>query len=273
MSIKKGILSFVCFLIITAILAACNSQPTSEPTSQSVARPMPTGKGVTWKLVVIGDSSLWGLGKAMAMQIEKDQGVKVELYDATPGGLSVGNVRKALEKGDSTYLSLTKLNDELKTAQYVIMFANPMDSMLPDKPIEFDACFFAEKPGDCGLDRFVNYISDLEFIWKKIIELRAGQPTILRAVDIYNPLVGSWIKNGVFNECTACWANMSTAARQAAGNLGIPFLSRFDAFNGRNHQEDPRQKGYILADGEHPTDLANEHTAKLLSAMGYMATN
>jgi len=62
---------------------------------------------------------------------------------------------------------------------------------------------------------------------------------------------------------------MSDAARLAAEPYGIPFLSRLDAFNGPDHDEDPREKGYIVSDGEHPSDLAAQYTAELLSQMGY----
>ena len=51
--------------------------------------------------------------------------------------------------------------------------------------------------------------------------------------------------------------------------FNIPFLSRYDAFNGPNHDEHPREKGYIRGDGEHPTELASEYTAKLLPDIGY----
>jgi hypothetical protein len=59
------------------------------------------------------------------------------------------------------------------------------------------------------------------------------------------------------------------AVRLAAEAYDIPFLSRYDAFNGANHNEDPREKGYIRSDGEHPSDLAGQYTAELLSQMGY----
>ena len=273
MFIKNTIRYFFCLFLVSMILSACSSQSSSvQNSSQPNSKPMPAGKGVTWHLVVIGDSSLWGLGKAMAKQIEADQGVKVEVYDAANGGLSAGSVRYALETGNSESYSLKGLMDALRDAEYVIMFVNPLDSMLPDKPLDLENCFSTNKATACGLDRFANYVNDLEFIWKKTIELRVGQPTILRATDIYNPILVYWQKYGTTKECTTCWENMSAAARQAAANLGIPFLSRYDDFNGSLHRDNPRQKGFIRDDGEHPTDLANEHTAQLLAAMGYNAT-
>ncbi|MCG7852772.1 MAG: hypothetical protein MIO92_09640, partial [Methanosarcinaceae archaeon] len=111
--------------------------------------------------------------------------------------------------------------------------------------------------------------ADLEVIWAEIFNLRNGQPIILRATDIYNPLVRPWTLKKVLEPCTACWEMMNNAAQLAAETYNIPFLSRHDAFNGVTHIEDPREKGYIDPDGEHPTDLMGQYTAELLSKMGY----
>jgi hypothetical protein len=51
--------------------------------------------------------------------------------------------------------------------------------------------------------------------------------------------------------------------------MGIPFISRYDAFNGPDHLEDPREKGFILEDGEHPTELAGFFTSELFSKIGF----
>jgi hypothetical protein len=82
-------------------------------------------------------------------------------------------------------------------------------------------------------------------------------------------MVSPWNENGVFEACTKCWENMSDAVRLAAEAYNIPFLSRLDAFNGLNHDEDPRIKGYIDPYGEHLSDLGAEYTAELLAHMGY----
>ena len=149
------------------------------------------------------------------------------------------------------------------------MFVNPVDSVDPEKPLNLDGCFISSAPSACDPASFEKWTTDLEAIWAEILELRAGQPTLLRATDIYNPLVSPWNAHGVFEACTECWENMSHAARLAAEAYGIPFLSRLDAFNGVNHDEDPRTKGYIRSDGEHPSDLGSQYTAELLSQMGY----
>ena len=151
----------------------------------------------------------------------------------------------------------------------VVMFVNPEMSVDPQNPLEMGGCFFYDLPESCGPETFGKYIRDLEAIWQEIFELRGDQPIILRATDLYNPLVGPWKERGVFEACTGCWENLSAANRQAAETFGIPFLSRLDAFNGLSQEQDPREKGFIMSDGEHPTALMGQYTAELLSEMGY----
>jgi hypothetical protein len=247
------------------LLAGCGPPATSPPAQPA----LPQGPDAEWNLVIIGDSSLWGLGDALASQIEDDVGVKVAVHDAAIGGLSAGRVLQALQTGDTPSLKLRQLPEQLREAEVVVMCVNPRDSVMPDNPMDFEACFDYRAPGRCPPDSFQKYIADLEAIWTEILELRAGQPTVLRATDLYNPVVAPWRERGVFEACTACWENFNDAVELAAEASNVPFLSRYDAFNGPNHDEDPREKGYIRSDGEHPTDLACQYTADLLSEMGY----
>jgi hypothetical protein len=233
---------------------------------------LPQGPDGEWQLVVIGDSSLWGLGEALVQQIETDMGVKVTLYDVSLSGLSAGRVLKVLEDGKDPDLKLKKLSGWLAEAEMVVMWTNPEDSSDPQYPFEIDGCFRSKPPGEYsaqGLDRFS---ADLAAIWARIFELRQGQPVILRGMDLYNPLVAPWQENGVFEACTECWEILSAAARRGSKMQGVPFLSRLDAFNGPAHDEDPRIKGLIREDGEHPTEAACRFMAQLLSEMGYEAT-
>jgi hypothetical protein len=231
---------------------------------------LPQGPDAVWDLVIIGDSSLWELGAAYASQIEQDVGVGVVLHDFTRGGLSAGEVLSTLRDGEEARRGrVADLAAALEDAEVVVMFVNPVDSIDPQNPNDLEQCFLARAPQSCGPDTFEKWTADLQAIWLEIFRLRDGQPVILRATDIYNPLVIPWSRRGVLQVCTECWENMSDAARLAAEAYGIPFLSRLDAFNGPNHDEDPRQKGYIVSDGAHPSELAAQFTAALLSEMGY----
>ena len=217
---------------------------------------------------------MWRLGDALASQIEEDVGVTVTLHDYANVGGSAGDILRALSAEGSPSLQLRTLPDVLREAEVVVMFVNPLDSIDPAAPHDLEACFLSKVPATCPPEAFRQYSEDLSKIWDGIAELRAGRPIILRAVDIYMPLVQLWTQKGVMAECTACWEAMNDAARLGAEASGVPFLSRYDLFNGPNHDQDPREAGYILPlpDGEHPTGLGGEVTAQALAEMGYAPT-
>jgi hypothetical protein len=161
------------------------------------------------------------------------------------------------------------LPDILRDAEIVVMFLNPEESVNQEHPLDLSGCFSYQPPGSCAPESFEQWTADLEAVWAEIFRLRNGEPIILRATDLYNPLVVPWTEHGVLEACTECWERQSDAARLAADSYGIPFLSRLDAFNGPSHMEDPRIQGYIDSDGEHPSELGAQFTAELLSEMGY----
>jgi hypothetical protein len=51
--------------------------------------------------------------------------------------------------------------------------------------------------------------------------------------------------------------------------LQIVFVSVYDAFNGIEHHEDPRAKGYIASDGMHTSEEGRQVIADLLRQVGY----
>ena len=244
-------------LVISAILVSCTSNQ------------LPQGQGAVWHLVVISDSTLGGVGQAYASLIEKDVSVQVELEDFALSELSAGAVLTVLQTGETSNWALQDLPDAVREAEIVVMFVNPLYSIDPQEPLDLNGCFVNLPPRSCTPASLERWTSDLKAIWAEIFKLRQGQLTILRATDIYNPSVSPWKKHDIFEACTECWENMSDATRLAAEAYGIPFISRLDAFNGPDHDEDPREKGYISSDGEHLSELGRQVTAELLSQMGY----
>jgi lysophospholipase L1-like esterase len=260
------------FLLVMLNGCAPAAMPTPLLPAAVSATPtdMPKGAGTEWHLVVISESSGWGLGEAFAKQIEKDTGVKVVVDDFAIGNLSAGAVLQALQTGKAATSRLEELPAAVKRADVVVMFGgNPMDSIDAQARKSIDSCFQGSAPAPCTSKAFEKYTADLEAIWAEIFELRAGQPTILRAIDVASPFVAGWKKSQVFDACTVCWECVSNAVRQAAEAYHIPFLSRYDAFNGEKHDLDPEQQGYIGGDGIHPNDLAQQRTAELLAKLGY----
>lgn len=255
---RKGGVAVLPALLLALLLAGC-----------AASAPLPSGAGAEWTVVVIGDSSLWEHGKAISSQVEQDLGVKVVLEDFALPALRASTVREVLETGKSENSRLEALPGALREAEVVVMFANPLGSMDPAYPNGLENCFYMTKPENCSSESFAKYTADLKAIWVEIIALRKGKETIFVATDIYNPLVSDWTEAGVLEDCTVCWEAMSAAAREAAEAHGIPFISRFDRFNGTAHSEDPLGKGLIRDDGEHPTELMGAEFARLLAERGY----
>lgn len=50
--------------------------------------------------------------------------------------------------------------------------------------------------------------------------------------------------------------------------VNVPFLSHYEALNGVDYDADLREKGFVVSDGEHPSELAGQFMAELLSKMG-----
>jgi hypothetical protein len=255
----------------TTVPTASLTAKLSTPLASRTPAKMPKGPGVEWHLVVVSESSGWGLGEAYASQIEKDVGVKVTVDDFAIGDLSAGDVLDQLQNGKSSVPELEGLPTALANADVVILFPSPMRSVDDDAFLNIQLCFGNAEgtPTPCSSKGFEKYTADLETIWGKVFEYRAGKPTILRALDYADPFVSRWNENQIFEACTTCWECGSAAARKAAEAFHIPFLSRYDVFNGPDHNLDLGQQEYLGGDGIHPNDAAQQRTAELLSKLGY----
>jgi len=265
-----------CILFSIIILAACAKSPqaplvVATPTVQStetIIVPTPTSE--PWHLLILSDSSGWGLGKAYAAQIEKNVESKVVLKDYAVPDLSIGEVINALKQEGSRY-DLSGLSAAISDADVIVLYGNPRDSVIPENPGDVEGCLYniGLPPKICNPASFEKYITDLKWVWGEIFRLRNGKPTILRAMDFPNPWIGTWYETDTYLACTRCWENGSNAVRLAAEAYHIPFLSRYDAYNGVNHDEDPVEKGYIRSDGNHPNTHGAQVIAELLAHMGY----
>ena len=106
-------------------------------------------------------------------------------------------------------------------------------------------------------------------VYEAIWEVRRGRPVVLRGHDIYNPWIAPWTELGIEPETTAFWEGQSQTIREAAESNAAVFVSFFDLFNGPNHDEDPREKGWIGEDGMHANEEGGAAGAQALAAVGF----
>lgn len=227
-----------------------------------------------WDLVYISDSTGWGVSQKLAEHIERDTGKTVHRHDYSIGGLSAIRVLEAL-RTDPESLSDAKLKPlqaDIAEAEMIVFFANPRG--VPAKGgvqggMEDCIAYGGDPPQDCTLQLYEPYIRNLEDIYEEMLALRDGEPTIIRAVDFYNPVISEHRERNTEIECTQCWETFSTAVRQAADAFNIPLISAYDALNGASHDEDPREKGYIGADGVHTSEEGTQVIADWIHEAGY----
>ena len=209
-----------------------------------------------WNLVVLGDSTSQGFGQYYAAAIEADLSVKVTLDDMWRGGLTTGQLLDDLRTFDV-------YRKAIKDAEVITFIANPTDHIGWAIVGEGDKY-------DCSPKALAGYKADLDAIIKEIFALRKGKPTLIRTYDFYNPTYSEWKKLGKYEEYKRCWEAMSVTIHQVAAEKKIPVAEVYAAFNGPNHDEDPKDQGYILPDGEHPSEAGAKVIAEAFRKLGYV---
>lgn len=217
-----------------------------------------------WDLVWFSDSGGFGVAELWAERIEEDLGVEVRVNDRSAGGLAATTVLDSIEDD-------SKLRELLAEAEVIVIYGNPRGSGYPD---EMETCVSTstaprDPPRRYSAEDFDPYRDVLTSIYEIVFDLRGGEPTIVRAIDLYNPVIADWRTAGIEDECTADWEMWARTIREAADEYRVPTASMFDAFNGPGHDEDPREKGFIGPDKEHTSDKGKAAMVEVLHGLGY----
>ncbi len=241
--------------------------------------PPPTAKPQSWSVVALGDSvgmSLPDCGGCTSFvdlwadQVSEQSGAEVVVAnEGIPGGEATDvlhqvtgdeEVRAALGAADVVVVTLgindspwNRLDDPCGAA--------------PDYPtIEWEAI-----TPSCT-SRVVNeYAAVLDQVLAELDALRAGEPTALRVVTVYDAVLGDDVDPGWDDPAAtapAVLANEQLAAVQcrvavAHGGLCVDVLH---AFNGADGHEPASE--LLAADHTHPSPAGHEAIATLLAAAG-----
>ena len=258
MKLYKNFIIMICAALSTLVLVACS-------------KPNPLDDLEVWDLVYISDSSGFGVPDKFAANIERDTGKQVNVHNWLKGGLSALRVLEQIH-AEPWYRNL---RDDITEAELIIFFANPRGDVEKGgiNIGGIETCMNARscrEPENCTPEYYESYMENLKKVYAEIFSLRAGQPTIIRAVDFYNPLISEHQDCGTETVCTQCWETFNTAVHQAAAAYQVPVVSVYDLYNGPNHDEDPRAKGYIGSDGMHTNETGQQAIADFLSQAGYI---
>lgn len=226
-----------------------------------------------WDLVYICDSTGFGVAEKYGENIERDTRKTVHVKNYATGNLSALRILNALRTEPEALFAKTfkSLRKDISGAEVIVFFANPRGD--PSKGgVEggMEHCIRTDQPpDDCTPELYEPYVENLNAIYEEILALRNGKPTIIRAVDFYNPLISVHREKNMETECTRCFETFNAEIGEVAEAFNIPLVSVYDAFNGPNHNEDPREKGYICIDGVHTSMKGRQVIADHLSKAGY----
>lgn len=245
---------------LVVVLAACGSDSPEVVGPEALA---PQDEAID--LVYFSDSGGWGVAERYGELASEAVGREVRVHDHATGGLAAVKVLEYVRG---------PLAEEVAEAEIVVVYGNPEGSGAELPEPDLTTCVSTssaerEPPLVPTAADWQAYRDVLDDIYAEIWSLRDGRPTVLRAVDLYNPVLSPWREAGIEPECTANWELWSSVEEEAALANGATFVSPYDVFNGAAHDEDPREKGWIGPDGEHTTDDGATAIAEALAAVGF----
>lgn len=250
-----------------AVVAATTPVP---GTPSPVASPAGSAAAAEpWDLVWFSDSSV-AIANPMAAQIEKALSVDVTVHDFW------GPATRGSAVFIADLIDVQAVKDALVGAEMIVLYANPGGTDAGDKLAE--ACASGDPtprdpPKVYTAADFAPFAERLQAIYDGILNMRLGRPVILRAVDLYVPVISGWRQARIEAACTASWEAWTGVAREVAAKYHVPMASMYDAFNGPKHDEDPVAKGYIGDDGVHPSDKGRAVQVDVIDALGYEPIN
>ncbi|MCX5973545.1 MAG: copper amine oxidase N-terminal domain-containing protein [Coprothermobacterota bacterium] len=221
---------------------------------------LPTITDTVWHYVVMGDSEAWGFHQYYATSIAKDLGSTVEVISRTDLGQDCVSQLKLVKTSTSWRADLAK-------AEIITFESNPTPYL---------GWYMVTGPGtgpdhekDFSDQAFAKYKADMSAIADEILTLRKGQPTLIRTQQFYCPIYSDYKKWGILEEIIPVWARINQILAEVATEHGFLSADIFSAFNGANHQEDPRDKGWIGGDGEHTSLEGQILIADVFRRLGY----
>jgi lysophospholipase L1-like esterase len=263
-------------LAVILVFSGCG-----DPDSQTspTPSPTPTAEHQPWSVVALGDSvgmtlpdcdGCTSFVELWADQVTAQSGTEVAVANhAIPGGEATDVLAQAT--GDD------EVREALRAADVVVVTLGINDSpwnrlddpcrAASDYPrIEWQAI-----TPSCTAKVVGEYADVLEQVLAEVDELRAGQPTALRVVTVYDAVLGDHVDPGwdaPAAEAPAVLANDRLAAAQCRvaevhGGICVDVLH---AFNGADGHQPAAE--LLAADHTHPSPAGHEAIAALLALAG-----
>ncbi len=243
--------------------------PTISPPTETPKTQQDLSTLGTWDVVVIGDSSLWGVGDAIAAHIEDDLGISVNVHDFVISNLTAKQALEAVStsKPDTPNARMQGWPEIIADAEFIILHPSPAESISAQNPGDWSCMYPPYYVENCALETFEQYQADLRAIIREIITLRQDKPTIIR-FGSYWGRPGNWLETDGDAVCMECLETDAKAVEAVAGEFGFPFATALDVLNGQNHDQEPDALGFIGEDGVHTSQSGAQEIADQIWDLG-----
>ncbi len=272
--------------------SAPSSSPTLELRTPTAAEsPTPPGADAPWLVVALGDSiasnspmvcpGCTGFVDRYAKDLERDTGHAVTVKNLATPMLDTQGLLDQLQQSESRRRAVAQASVIIVGIGF-----NDVPWLVSDDPCDGSASWDDLESVEAAAAKFTTQCVTaaaeilrprLDAVYAQIVALRAGQPTILLALNRYDDAIG-WCEHRscpwgsttptVFVTATRltvdAWDGLICGAAEANG---FTCVDVYHAFNGPDGA-DPA--GDLLAsDYTHPSQLGNDRIADLLVAEGY----
>jgi lysophospholipase L1-like esterase len=272
---KLYLLAVIVGLIVTACAPASSAAPTVTsipatviPANTAIPNPMP------WSLVAVGDSipfnssedcpGCTGFVDRYAEAITAASGHPVKVQNLSQHtGLQTDSLLEELKTD-------VQRRDALANADIIIVSIGHNDTAWNrdddpcDGPNNEDWSKYNEA---CAAAAAEIFRPKMESLYAQIVALRAGKPTIFRAVNVYNDWIGV---SGTPPEATEAtrlildaWSAMACKAAKVSGFTCADIYHAFNGSDGLTPAVD-----LLAQDTVHPSDKGNEVIARTLAELG-----
>lgn len=267
-----------------APLAACGGGESDDATTVAPAStapataetPDPTveqaAEGEPVDFVLLADSGGGGVAELYAAKAAEALDREIRIHDFSRGGATADDILSGVQHSWS---------DQVADAEIIMIYMHPGGY----EPPEFVPCLEAvnwdspvppstfpptlDLPEPTTVEDWQGYRDSLDQIYDEIWELRAGQPTIVRAYGVFLPWLGQWQHLGIDSACVAGEEAVDQARQEAAEAHGAVFVSAMDVFAGPEHDEDPVAKGLVQEDGMHLNEAGVAMLVDALAEAGF----
>ena len=225
----------------------------------------------TWQYTALGDSLAAGIDDPQGggyvprfrAHVQQDAGVTVNLVNRGVPGWTSDDLLNALRADQS-------LRAQVASSRVVTFNIGGNDVLNALQRYQAGTCGGADNR-QCFGETVARFKSNWNAIIAQILSLRSTDDTVIRTMDIYNPVVFELQFFGVFNQVKPYLDDLNRHIFVTAIANRIPVAHVYREFNGPNGDQDARfpPRSYMAGDGIHPNAAGHAAIANAFRALSY----